>query len=154
MTNAPVQNGIDENGYYRENGEIVPGKGLIKIDNDYYYVIYNGKIKKDGDRSVTEEFSNGLLPAGTYHFGPDGKMTTPINGIGEDGYYRENGVIIKDKGLIEVDGDYYYVIYNGKIKKDGDRTVSAEKANGLLPAGTYHFGPDGKMTNPPELLIG
>ena len=151
MTNAPVQNGIDENGYYRENGEIVPGKGLIKIDNDYYYVIYNGKIKKDGDRTVTEEFSNGLLPAGTYHFGPDGKMTTPINGIGEDGYYRENGVIIKDKGLIEVDGDYYYVIYNGKIKKDGDRTVSAEKANGLLPAGTYHFDEDGKMTNVPVM---
>ena len=151
MTNAPVQNGIDENGYYRENGEIVPGKGLVQIDGDYYYVIYNGKIKKDGDRTVTEELSNGLLPAGTYHFGPDGKMTTPINGIGEDGYYRENGVIIKDKGLIEVDGDYYYVIYNGKIKKDGDRTVSVEKANGLLPAGTYHFGEDGKMTNVPVM---
>ena len=149
MTNAPIEYGIDENGFYRENGEIVPGKGLVLIDGDYYYVIYNGKIKKDGDRTVTEELSNGLLPAGTYHFGPDGKMTTKLSGIGEDGFYRENGVIVPDRGLIEIDGDYYYVIYNGKIKIDGDRTVTEEKANGLVPAGTYHFGPDGKMVNPP-----
>ena len=178
MTNAPIEYGIDENGFYRENGEIVPGKGLVKIDGDYYYVIYNGKIKKDGDRTVTEELSNGLLPAGTYHFGPDGKMTTgdrtvteekanslvpagtyhfgpdgkmvlyPADGIGDDGFYREDGEIVRDKGLVLIDGDYYYVIYNGKIKKDGDRTVTEEKANGLVPAGTYHFGPDGKMVNP------
>ena len=154
MTNAPIEYGIDENGFYRENGEIVPGKGLVLIDGDYYYVIYNGRIKKDGDRTVTEELSNGLLPAGTYHFGPDGKMTTKLSGIGEDGYYRENGVIVPDKGLIEIDGDYYYVIYNGKIKIDGDRTVTEEKANGLVPAGTYHFGPDGKMVLYPADGIG
>ena len=154
MTNAPIEYGIDENGYYRENGEIVPGKGLVLIDGDYYYVIYNGKIKKDGDRTVTEELSNGLLPAGTYHFGPDGKMTTKLSGIDDDGFYRENGVIVRDKGLVEIDGDYYYVIYNGKIKIDGDRTVTEEKANGLVPAGTYHFGPDGKMVLYPANGIG
>ena len=76
-------------------------------------------------------------------------MTTKLSGIGEDGFYRENGVIVRDKGLVEIDGDYYYVIYNGKIKLDGDRTVTEEKANSLVPAGTYHFGPDGKMVNPP-----
>ena len=153
MLNAPVENGIDANGYYRENGQIVPGKGLVKIGDDYYYVIYNGKIKKDGDRTVTEELSNGLLPAGTYHFGPDGKMTTVpvLDGIGEDGYYRENGQIVPGKGLVKIGDDYYYVIYNGKIKKDGDRTVTEELSNGLLPAGTYHFGPDGKMTTVPVL---
>ena len=153
MTNPPIQNGIDENGYYWENGEIVKDKGLINIGDDYYYVVYTGKIKKDADRTVTTEKANGLLPAGLYHFGPDGKMTNVpvLDGIGADGYYRENGVIVADKGLIKDGDDYYYVIYNGKIKKDGDRTVTAEKANGLVPAGTYHFGEDGKMTNPPVL---
>ncbi|MBO4467981.1 MAG: hypothetical protein J5766_01635, partial [Clostridia bacterium] len=65
--------------------------------------------------------------------------------IDANGCYRVNGVIQEDAGLICLDGDYYYVIYNGKIKKDGDRYVSAAKANGLLPEGMYHFGPDGKM---------
>ena len=153
MTDVPLVAGIDADGYYRENGEIVPGKGLVLVDGDYYFVIYNGKIKKDGDRTVVEEKTNGLLPAGTYHFGPDGKMTDvpSLNGIGADGFYRENGQIVPDKGLIKIGDDYYFVIYNGKIKKDGDRTVVAEKTNGLLPAGTYHFGPDGKMTNVPSL---
>jgi hypothetical protein len=67
-----------------------------------------------------------------------------LNGVDDD-YYYENGVVVKDKGLVLFEGDYYYVIYNGKIKKDGDRVVTEEKANGLLPAGKYHFGTDGKM---------
>ena len=74
MTNVPSLNGIGDDDYYRENGEIVKDKGLIKIGDDYYFVIYNGKIKKNGERTVVEEKTNGLLPAGTYYFGPDGKM--------------------------------------------------------------------------------
>ena len=151
MTNPPVKDGIDSNGYYRENYQVVKDKGLVQVDGDFYFVIYNGKVKKDGDRTVTEEKANELLPAGTYHFGTDGKMTdSPVkDGVDSNGYYRENYLVVKDKGLVQVDGDYYFVIYNGKVKKDGDRTVTEEKANGLLPAGTYHFGTDGKMTNPP-----
>lgn len=139
--------------YVDENGES-PAVGLVQLDGDYYYVIYDGSIKKDGDRYVSEEMANGLMPAGTYHFGPDGKMVLPepvdvLNGIYDDFYY-ENGVIVKDKGLVLFEGDYYYVIYNGKIKKDGDRVVTEEKANGLMPAGKYHFGPDGKMVLPEQ----
>ena len=154
MTDVPLVAGIDADGYYRENGEIVPYKGLVLIDGDYYFVVYDGRIKKDGDRTVVEEKTNGLLPAGTYHFGPDGKMTDvpSLEGIGADGYYRENGQIAADKGLIKIGDDYYFVIYDGRIKKDGDRTVVEGKANGLLPAGTYHFGPDGKMTDVPTLV--
>jgi hypothetical protein len=154
MTDVPLVAGIDADGYYRENGEIVPYKGLVLIDGDYYFVVYDGRIKKDGDRTVLEEKTNGLLPAGTYHFGPDGKMTDvpSLDGIGADGYYRENGQIAADKGLIKIGDDYYFVIYDGRIKKDGDRTVVEGKTNGLLPAGTYHFGPDGKMTDVPTLV--
>lgn len=145
--------------YVDENGES-PAAGLIQLDGDYYYVIYDGSIKKDGDRYVSEEMANGLMPAGTYHFGPDGKMVLPeppelLNGIYDD-YYYEDGVVVKDKGLVLFEGDYYYVIYNGKIKKDGDRVVTEDKTNGLMPAGKYHFGPDGKMVlpEPPEMRTG
>ena len=72
-------------------------------------------------------------------------MTTVLNGVGNDGFYRENGEVIKDKGLVKVGDDYYYVIYNGKVKMNGLRTVTALKSNGLLPAGDYYFGADGKM---------
>ena len=154
MTNPPEPqpaDGVGSDGYYRENGEIVPDKGLIFFEGYYYYVIYNGQIKRNGERAVTEDKTNGLLPAGKYYFDENGHMTNVpvLDGIDEDGYYRENGVIVKDKGLVFVEGYYYYVIYNGKIKKNGDRVVTEDKTNGLLPAGTYHFGEDGRMTNVP-----
>ena len=148
------ENGVGEDGFYRVNGRIVKDVGIVEQGGYLYYVLYNGKVKMDGARTVTEEKANGLVPAGTYHFDEEGKMTDrpvaePANGIGSDGFYRVNGEIAKDAGLIEIDGDYYYVTYTGKIKVDADRTVTEEKANGLVPAGTYNFGEDGKMTNPP-----
>ena len=142
----------DEDTYYFEKGLICKDKGLIEIDGDYYYVVYNGKIKKDADRTVTEEKSNGLVPEGLYHFGPDGKMTNPpVTGptIDENGYYREDGVIVKDKGIVEINDELYFVTYSGKIKIDADRTVVEEKTNGYVPAGLYHFDEEGKMTNRP-----
>ena len=145
---------LENNGklyYVNEEGISPAGYGLVKVDGAYYYVLYNGTVKTNGERTVTAEYAHGLVSPGTYNFGADGKMTNaPIEyGIDENGFYRENGEIVPGKGLVLIDGDYYYVIYNGKIKKDGDRTVTEEKANGLVPAGTYHFGPDGKMVNPP-----
>ena len=48
-------------------------------------------------------------------------------------------------GLIEIDGDYYYIGSNYKATVNATKTISAARTNGLLPAGTYEFGPDGKM---------
>ena len=80
-------------------------------------------------------------------FGTDGKMTTVVNGIyfdGSDYYYKQNGVIQKNLGLIEFEGDYYFVCYSGKLKI-GTKYVTDSTSNGLLPAGSYTFGVDGKM---------
>lgn len=52
------------------------GAGLIKIEDAYYYVCYSGKLKQSGYQTITEEYANGLLPAGTYYCGEDGKMVT------------------------------------------------------------------------------
>ena len=62
--------------YINENGYVRMGTGLIKIDDAYYYVCYSGKLKQSGNQTITEEYANGLLPAGTYYFGEDGKMVT------------------------------------------------------------------------------
>ena len=70
------------------------------------------------------------------------------NGVAEDDFgklcYYVNGVQQYDTGLIEWNGDYYYVRPNGLILTWGTY-VSAEKANGLVEAGDYQFGADGKM---------
>lgn len=70
-----TKNGIvSEDGslYYYVKGERV-GVGLIKIDNDYYYVrTSNGEIIHGRSYWVTA--TNDLLPAGQYQFADDGKM--------------------------------------------------------------------------------
>ena len=83
--------------------------------------------------------------------GADGKMLQGI--VNKDGtlYYFENGVGV-EKGLIELDGDYYFVTDYHKVAVSRRLYLTAAAINGLtLPDGTellpgyYQFGADGKM---------
>ena len=49
-------------------------------------------------------------------------------------------------GLIETDGDYYYVRTSGEVVHG--RSYWITKTNGLMPEGSYPFDEDGKMLNP------
>ena len=134
--------------YINENGYVDVDAGLIKVEDDYYYVCWSGKLKTNSGKVIGTSQANGLLPAGWYEFGADGKMTTAVNGIFEiDGnyYYKKDGVIQKDLGLIKVGDDYYYVCWSGKLKTNSGKVIGTSQANGLLPAGWYEFGADGKM---------
>ena len=158
--NPEVKNGIvNEDGelYYYVNG-VKTYAGLIKIDGDYYYVNSSCKVVTTAHYWVNRP--NGLLPAGFYDFGADGKMVNPPvvtpdpnpdpdpevkNGIvNEDGelYYYVNGVKTY-AGLIQIDGDYYYVNSSCKVVTTAHYWVN--RPNGLLPAGFYDFGADGRM---------
>ncbi len=142
----------DENGvlrYYIEG--LTTFAGFIKFNGDYYYVFHDGTVAT-GDAYVSQ--TNGLIKAGTYHFGPDGKldMETLKNGI-----ISENGklyyYVLGNKtymGLIEIDGDYYYVNGSGLVVT-GKYYVT--RTNGLMPQGTYEFGPDGKMIRHEEPTV-
>ena len=157
-----VKNGIvNEDGelYYYVNG-VKTYAGLIKIDGDYYYVNSSCKVVTNCRYWISK--TNDLLPATFYNFDADGKMTdAPIptpdpdpnpnpdpevkNGIvSEDGelYYYVNGVKTY-AGLIQIDGDYYYVNSSCKIVTNQRYWIS--KTNDLLPATFYTFGADGKM---------
>ena len=118
----------------------------MKFGDDYYYVRPNGLLCTWAIY-VSEEKANGLLPAGNYSFGSDGKLIMR-NGPALDDYgklcYYINGIQQFDLGLVEFEGDFYYVRPNGLLCTWAIY-VSAEKANGLLPAGNYEFGADGKM---------
>ncbi len=139
--------------YINEDGYVPTDAGLVQYGEDYYYVVYSGKIAMNSTRNISVEKTNGLLSAGTYTFGSDGKMVKPQNGIvEEDGvfYYYINGVKQKNLGLIQIDGDYYYVCYSGKLKQNNVQTLT-ESQVAIYPnisPGTYYFGSDCKMEIP------
>ena len=167
-----VKNGIvAENGslYYYVDG-VLTGVGLIRLNGDYYYVkTSNCEVVHGRSYWVTD--TNGLLPAGPYTFGTDGKMINPPvvdptpdpdpepeptpdpdptpdvkNGIVAEnaslGYYVDG--VLTGAGLIRLNGDYYYVRTSNCEVVHG-RSYWVTDTNGLLPAGPYTFGADGKM---------
>ena len=156
------KNGIvaeNESLYYYVDG-VLTGAGLIKIGNDYYYVrTSTGEVVHGRIYWVTD--TNDLLPAGPYTFDTDGKMINPPvvdpnpdpdptpdvkNGIvAENGslYYYENGVLT-GAGLIQLNGDYYYVKTSNCEVVHG-RSYWITVTNGLLPTGQYMFADNGKL---------
>ena len=147
MLNGPVVDAYNSAylNFYK-NGIRIYDEGLYEYNGDYYYVRSNGLLLTWG-MYITK--TNGLLPAGEYKFGADGKLQL-LNGPVVDALnpayltFYKNGIRIYDEGLYEYNGDYYYVRANGLLVTWGIY-VSEEKANGLLPAGDYLFGEDGKM---------
>ena len=154
---SDVKNGIvkvtDDTWYYYVN-DVITYAGLIKIDNNYYYVKTDGTVIHGRNYWITK--TNGLLPEKSYTFDADGKIvlegTTPDdpdpevkNGIvAEDNnlYYYVNGVRTY-AGLIQIDGDYYYVKTDCSVVHGRSYWIS--KTNGLLPEKSYTFDESGKI---------
>ena len=145
------QNGICEDGgvkYYYIDG-IKVHMGMFKIDEDYYYAKSNGQLIVNGSYYCSR--MNDSLPEGTYTFDAEGKAILPDtskNGIiAEDDslYYYVNGER-NYAGLIEIDGDYYYVKTSGEVVHGCRYWIT--KTNGLMAEHSYEFAEDGKMLNP------
>jgi len=144
-------NGIyifENNTYYLKDG-IANVHGLVEYNGDYYYINSSYVAIKNTGYRLTDSMTNGLLPAGTYYFDAEGKMIQIKNGLVKDSngdirYYVDD--VPQYAGLVQdSDGNYYYINSTLKAVKSTSYTISAAKANGLLPAGTYKFGADGKM---------
>ena len=140
---------IGDETYYYVKG-VKTYAGLIQIGDDYYYVNSSCKVIKG--QSYTVSKTNGLLPAGTYDFDDDGKMIredTTKNGIVKETedtwYYYVNGVKTY-AGLIQIDGDYYYV--NSKFEVIHGRNYFISKTNDLMEQKTYYFDAEGKLVQP------
>ena len=146
-----TKNGIvSEDGslFYYVNG-VKTYAGLIKIGSDYYYVKSDCEVVHGRSYWITK--TNGLMGERSYRFDEDGKMIDPEikeegkNGIvAEDGtlYYYVDGVRTY-AGLIEIDGDYYYVKTSGEVVHGRKYWIS--KTNGIVKEGSYEFASDGKM---------
>ena len=149
---------IAENGslYYYVHGSLTPA-GLIELDGDYYYVRTSNCEVIHG-RSYWITVTNGLMPIGLYEFDTTGKMLNPPTGqpgeeepeikngiVAEFGslYYYVDGVLTP-AGLIELDGEYYYVrTSNCEVVHGCSYWITV--TNGLMPAGMYTFADDGKL---------
>ena len=137
-----VKNGIVEENdglYYYINGNTA-SYGIKNIDGDYYYVNWGGKIMTDGTYYVSTA-SEGF-PVNNYTFGKDGKM---LDGIvtKDDGLYLYSKGNPAKLGLTEIDGDYYYVSWGGKLITD--KIYYCEVTNGYSIPWNYKFDEFGRV---------
>ena len=134
----------DDNGVTRwiNNGMLVWHAGLVKDGDDYRYFKRNGMVTSV-ETYVAK--TNGLLKAAKYTFDAEGRLMK-LEGLHEDlngnlCYYVD--YVKNYAGLVEVDGNYYYIASDLKAVKNG--TYYVTKTNGLKDAGFYSFDADGKM---------
>ena len=140
-----------EDTYYYRDGVLV--KGFTKIGDDYYLFNGNsGKMYKDATMWVTGNNAYGFV-GGMYYFEADGKMVVPnlesgVKKIVEvDGkrYFTIDGARMAN-GLYELNGEYYYVNYDGTLAVSCSAYVSvSESIEALDKNGWYGFGEDGKL---------
>ena len=152
---------------YAQNGICIRAGLVQDAEGNYYYINSSLKAVKNCTYAFSDAMANGLLPAGTYKFGADGKMINPpvqpeepdvpevpeeptvknglvVDADGEIRYYV-NGVATRAGLVQDAEGNYYYINSTLKAVKNCTYAFSDAMANGLLPAGTYKFGADGKM---------
>lgn len=148
------KNGIlmaGEDLFYYVDGIKAPA-GMIKIGDDYYYANSKGQLIVNQTYYCSR--MNGLMEEGTYAFDAKGKLipgATDKNGIvkDDDGVlrYYVNGKVTY-VGLIEIDGDFYYVRSSGEVVNDCVYYISW--THGLKEAGYYTFDENGKLTGTPK----
>ena len=123
--------------------------GLIEIDGDLYYVKSNFEVVHDASYYISK--TNDILPQGLYNFDADGKLIIKPEAERKNGIVKETAdtwyYYVDDvktyAGLVEIDGDLYYVKTDKTVVHGQEYYVS--KTNGLKPAGKYTFDADGKL---------
>ena len=138
-----------DNYYYCIDGVII-ANGLMQIDGNYYYArTSTGAFVTNQSYWITK--TNGLLDEGIYQFDEKGKIIFPEEGEKKDGIVEENGSlyyyvdgVLTGAGLIQIDGDYYYVKTSTGEVVHG-RTYWITATNDLLPSALYTFADDGKL---------
>ena len=148
LTGTPKNGIIEEDGvlHYYVNGTLTYA-GLIKIGDDYYYVNSKCEVVRDCDYYIS--WTHDLMPQGRYHFDADGKLTGSVAPL-KNGIYEEDGSLYFYRngerayaGLIQIDGDYYYVRSTCEVVHDCSYYVYW--THGLMPEGYYNFDSAGRM---------
>ena len=140
------KNGVVDGKYY-EGSQLMIGAGLKKLSDGYIYVRSTGAVAI-GDYWVTN--TNGICKSRMFSFDKNGyaaNIVDPsINGI-HNGFYYENGET-EYAGLIEIDGETYYVKSNGQLATGYYYITKIDGYTGDLNVKVgdrLNFGTDGKL---------
>jgi len=123
---------IKGDNYYFENGVCALGKGLVQIGDKYIYVRSSGKL------AIGVYYAGGVK----YEFDENGYTSGVKNGL-VDGKIYKNGHLVY--GLVECDGDIYYVRSNGTFAKGVYYITNTNGMEGFSKGDKIIFGEDGKM---------
>lgn len=133
--------------FYYENSKLMLGNGLTQFGEELIYVRSNGQIAI-GKYWVAK--TNGLCNPGMYTFGDDGFLQSSknpnVNGL-VDGVYYKDGMPYY-AGLIEIDGDTYYINSAGEVVTGTYYVTKLDNYTGDLNVkrgDKLTFGTDGKL---------
>ena len=135
-------------GFYK--ARVADYETFVEIDGKTYNFNNNGYVTAGTLALRPAAF---ILKKNIYQFDETGvllgQITTPGLVKCTDGatyYVNEEGYVPMDAGLVKYNGDYYYVVYSGKLKQDAIFKVTEEQAAKYgLQAKDYYFGADCKM---------
>jgi glucan-binding YG repeat protein len=155
-----LKQGFIDDQYY-VNGIPLPAYYcLIEDSGSFYYLNDYGKPVKDTRKYVNKTnaltFADGTpIPKDYFYFDAEGKMVIEpeeekLNGPVDGYFYRDGAVLSSYYGLVEWEGDFYYVDAWGKYIVGARKYVN--KPNGLIfadgtavPRDYFYFDADGKM---------
>jgi len=172
LTNpAPTsKNGVyfENNGwFYYVNGSIAYNKGLIVVENVAWYASEDAEgqvqtgtiyVRSNGQLAVGDYWitnvanytGTGIAAGARVSFNEQGLMTAGKNGIVAENntlYYYKSNIIIYNAGVIEIDGNYYYVRSNGEVVNGKSYWITNVGESGVV-AKQYTFDANGVMLNP------
>ena len=152
-TNINGNDGNKHTGWrYRWAGDWM--EGWFEVQGEYYHAnMRYPRMLDTGYKRVLKQNATSTSDTQYHLFDDRGVFQKDYTDVYFDGTnyaYLCNGVRHITGGLYDVNGYYYYVNNNtGNVYTNTDLTINDFWANGLVPAGTYHFDEQGRMTNAP-----
>ena len=150
--NGVVDGVLDYTGVYNLNGTLynvvegrLTGGGVQDINGARYYVEWNG-IVPTGKIYIVEERTNGLVEKGWYYVDENGFINNDFYTIDGNVSYIVNGQPAKGLGVIEVEGNKYYINGMGNVGT-GKIYVMANETNGLVNSGYIYTDETGRIYN-------
>ena len=102
---------------------------------------YKNNVALTGFQTLAAPDGSGTF---LYRIDDNGNSEGKFSGI-YNGYYYVDGVLTKNAGVIDYQGDYYYIGMRGQVYNGSSLNIVEDKTNGLLTAGVYSFESDGRI---------
>jgi len=123
----------------------VPYAGMVMYEGHWYYVSDHGAYVKNKQQILVNVNNSGLAKNARCYFDENGHLVT--NAVVNGKYYGPDGAAPSYAGVVEVDGNLYYVSGTyGALNVNKTFTITAAKTNGLCAAGKYTADANGVLT--------